>query len=143
VTNAFAPIPNRGDEKPPALTVLGYGGWGTAEGQPGSWVAVQTGAGVAKVRLILEGGGTDEMAPVEGLAILARNAAKVTGKVEALDASGKVLASADVPGSRERVCGPRPGPGPGPGRPDGGHRGFFGGGGRETGPDGVGSFPRR
>jgi hypothetical protein len=72
------------------LVVEASGVFGTAEGNPASWVLVATGSDVASVRL--GGAGSDTMTPVDGLAVLA-----VTGSsapsVVALDPNGVVLAS--------------------------------------------------
>jgi hypothetical protein len=73
--------------------------FGGAEGTPALWVAVRTGPGVSTVRLRLPSGATDEMAPVEGVAVLAHGTTKPPPDgtvVEALDGSGKVIASQDI-----------------------------------------------
>jgi hypothetical protein len=72
---------------------------GVAEGAP-LWVAVvQTPADAARVRVTFPGGGTDEMAPVDGIATLVHSASLSTDRpyfgqqanVEAFDASGQPL----------------------------------------------------
>jgi len=86
------------------LVVEASGVFGTAEGNPASWVLVATGPDVASVRL--GGAGSDTMTPVDGLAVLA-----VTGSsapsVVALDPNGVVLASRALYGDlgHPRVCG--------------------------------------
>jgi hypothetical protein len=81
------------------LSLLGPGVFGGAEGSPAMWVAVRTGPGVGTARLRLPSGATDEMAPVEGVAVLAHGTTKPPPDgtvVEALDRSGKVIASQDI-----------------------------------------------
>ena len=71
------------------------------------WVTVQTGPGVAIVRLRLPSGATDQMAPSGGVAVLAHAspAPPPNGTVvEALDAGGKVIASKSL----NDEGGPRP-----------------------------------
>ena len=96
VGQSFDPI----DEKQPAdaLSHLSVNVFGFVENAPGMVVTVQTGPGVANVRLKLPSGATDEMAPVSGVAVLAHgsSARPPEGTVEALDASGKVLASKNI-----------------------------------------------
>jgi hypothetical protein len=89
------------DEKQPSdpLSHVSFGVFGVAENAPAVFVTVQTGPGVATVRLRLPSGETDEMAPSNGIAVLAHGTSspKPTGTVvEAVDSSGKVLASQDV-----------------------------------------------
>jgi len=106
VGQGFDPI----DEKQPsdALSHVSLGMLGVPEGSPVVFVTVQTGPGVATARLRLPDGSTDQMAPVNGIAVLAHTTStpKPTGTVvEALDSSGKVLASNDVgqPGTGPRT----------------------------------------
>jgi len=116
VGQGFDPI----DETQPsdALSHVSLGMLGVPEGSPVVFVAVQTGPGVATARLRLPDGSTDQMAPVNGIAVLAHTTStpKPTGTVvEALDSSGKVLASNDVgqPGTGPRTafaCGMAVGP---------------------------------
>jgi len=56
------------------LVVEASGVFGTAEGNPASWVLVATGSDVASVRL--GGAGSDTMTPVDGLAVLAVTGAR-------------------------------------------------------------------
>ena len=73
--------------------------FGIPEGSPAVWAAVQTGPGVSAVRLRLPSGATDQMAPVESVAVVAHGTPQSppTGTVvEALDRSGKVIASEDI-----------------------------------------------
>jgi hypothetical protein len=97
VGQSFDPI----DDKQPtdALSHVLPAGFGVAEGSPTMIVTVQTGPGVATVRLRLPSGATDQMAPVGNVAVLshASDMPQPAGTVvEALDASGKVLASQDL-----------------------------------------------
>jgi hypothetical protein len=81
-----------------ALSIEGLGSFGIPEASPGSWVVLSAGSGVAGLRLNGGAGGTDEMAPVGGIAVLALPVADLTGDtIDALDASGAVLSSATVP----------------------------------------------
>lgn len=83
------------------LKVTGGGVFGAnGEGAPARWTIAQVTGQVAKVRVSYEGGGSDEMAPVDGTVLLAARSdvEKLGGKVEALDGSGSVLADADAPG---------------------------------------------
>jgi hypothetical protein len=82
-----------------ALSHLSTGMFGVPESSPAVFVTVQTGPGVATVRLRLPSGQTDSMAPVDGLAVLAHGSSVPPPNgtvVEALDSSGKVLTSMDV-----------------------------------------------
>jgi len=106
VGQGFDPI----DEKQPSdpLSHVSFGMFGVPEDSPAVFVAVQTGPGVATARLRLPDGSTDQMAPVNGIAVLAHTTStpKPTGTVvEALDSSGKVLSSMDV---GQPAGGPRP-----------------------------------
>jgi hypothetical protein len=88
------------DAKQPSepLSHLSVGMFGVPESSPATFVTVQTGPGVATVRLRLPSGATDEMAPIGGVAVLAHGSdgPPPNATVEALDASGKVLASQDT-----------------------------------------------
>jgi hypothetical protein len=81
------------------LKATGAGVFGAnGEGSPVRWVTAQTSDKVAKVRVSFEGGGSDEMAPVDDVVLLAAPAdtAKTGGTIEALDSSGSVMTSTDV-----------------------------------------------
>jgi hypothetical protein len=83
----------------PALRVSGVSQFGdNGEGSPVRWVVAQAGAGVKTVRVSFAGGGTDEMAPVDGVVVLAARAdpAQTGGTVEALDGAGAVVGRADA-----------------------------------------------
>ena len=86
------------------------------EGSPATFVTVQTGAGVATVRLRLPSGTTDQMAPSGGVAVLALSGPQPPpdgSVVEALDAGGKVLQSMPVAQNGPRMgfaCGNTVGP---------------------------------
>jgi hypothetical protein len=80
---------------------------GVAEGAPVWVVSAHVGAGVANVAMVFSDGHTDQMAPVNGWATLAHvapaSAAAGTlskGTLRALDAGGKVLATAPVDGNQ-------------------------------------------
>lgn len=114
VGQGFDPI----DEKQPAdaLSHLEVPAFGVAEGSPAIFAIVQTGPGVANVRLRLPSGATDEMAPSGGIAVLAHGTAVPAPDgtvVEALDANGNVLQSLPVtqPGPKMGfACGVMVGP---------------------------------
>ncbi|HMD45698.1 MAG TPA: hypothetical protein VKG43_06040 [Acidimicrobiales bacterium] len=101
-------------------SIVGTGSFGTAEGSPAAWVAVGTPTGVATVRLSANG---DQMAPVNGVAVLAADAtASLAGTtVDALDAAGNVVASLTVPSTSASPVvgcgGGSPVPEPAPGSP--------------------------
>jgi len=97
VGQSFDPI----DDKQPsdALSHLAVSGFGVPEGSPATFVTVQTGTGVAAVRLRLPSGSTDQMAPSGGVAVLALSGPQPAPDgtvVEALDTVGKVLQSMPV-----------------------------------------------
>jgi hypothetical protein len=97
VGQTFDPI----DEKQPTdpLSHLSVMPFGVPEGSPAMVVTVQTGTGVASVRLRLPSGDTDAMAPNNGIAVLAHGSPQPAPDgtvVEALDGSGNVLASMPV-----------------------------------------------
>lgn len=97
VGQSFDPV----DEQQPsdALSHLVVGALGGPEGSPATFVTVQTGPGVASVRLRLPSGTSDEMAPSGGIAVLALSGPLPPPDgtvVEALDGSGKVLQSMPV-----------------------------------------------
>ena len=94
VGQGFASLTTDGASRP--VTLLSTGEFGVAEDAPVTWIGVQTGNDVKTVRLRLPSGATDEMTPVDGVAVLALNGWPLPGgwDVEALDASGKVLGGA-------------------------------------------------
>ena len=92
-------LPLAADAPTTPLAEVVPGMFGGAESSPAMWVTVRTGPGVATVRLRLPSGATDEMAPVEGVAVLAHGTPKPPPDgtlVEALDGAGNVIASQDV-----------------------------------------------
>ena len=92
-------LPLSGDTPTTPLSQVVAGVFGVPESSPAMWVTVRTGPGVSAVRLRLPSGATDQMAPVEGVAVLAHGTPKPPPDgtvVEALDASGKVIGSEDV-----------------------------------------------
>lgn len=120
------------------VEVIGGGFFGSREGESVGWVAVHAAAGVAKVRVRFSDGSTDEMAPTNGFAVLARHlptpaalpppagppstpvaGASVphlifppspTGTAEGLDASGKVTGTTTMDGQTTAPpqCMPQP-----------------------------------
>lgn len=66
---------------------------GAAEGSPFDAVPVLSGPGIAEVRVIFADGGSDEMAPVKGLTILAHQGAYQATEAFGLDGSGSVVAT--------------------------------------------------
>ena len=114
VGQSFDPI----DDKQPsdALSHLTASSFGGPEGSPAMFVTVQTGPGVATVRLRLQGNTADQMAPSGGVAVLAHNGMPSSPNdvvIEALDSSGKVIATMPVtkPGPRMAfACGSVGGP---------------------------------
>ncbi len=105
------------------ITLLRFGRFGGPEGSPAEWVALRTGPEVKRVRARFAGGGSDEMEPVQGYAVLAHQLPAVPpdhegeqprpgADVEALDASGRVVASEHLdPGSSAgppAACRPNP-----------------------------------
>lgn len=107
VGQTFDPI----DEKQPSdpLSHLSATHFGVPEGSPALVVTVQTGTGVANVRLRLPNGDTDAMAPNNGVAVLAHGSPQPAPDgtvVEALDGNGNVMASmpVDQPGPKTAVA---------------------------------------
>jgi hypothetical protein len=83
----------------PPLRLTGGGVFGASgEGSPVRFVFAQSGDGVDAVRVSFDGGGNDEMAPVDGVVLLAAPAdpEKTGGTVEALDGDGNVIGHADA-----------------------------------------------
>jgi len=97
------------------------GAFGVAEGDPVWWVAIQVGPEVAKAEVTFADGSTDEMAPVDGVVVLADHVSvvatsdpdSVTGSVELFDGSGAVLSTLPLPQQQVPVL-PVPVPSPGP-----------------------------
>jgi hypothetical protein len=94
------------------------------EGDPVWWVAVEVDSTVASVRMTFPGGSTDQMAPVNGIAVLAGRVAPtvaaggpgpyvVRGTLDLLGADGTVLRTVTLP--QEPVAVPAPAPVPLPG----------------------------
>jgi hypothetical protein len=89
---------------------LASGAFGVVEGAPVWWTAVAVGPEVATVSMTYPGGSTDQMAPVDGVAVLARSITastaasgdgpyQVRGTLRLLDASGAVLTTVTLPES--------------------------------------------
>ncbi|MGH9300806.1 MAG: hypothetical protein ACRD0E_02880 [Acidimicrobiales bacterium] len=87
------------------VSVSGHGVFGRAEGSAVSWVSVSAGTGISRVRVTFNGMGSDEMIPVQHLAVLAvpgspaaptansSGSGSPQGQVQGLDATGKVVSS--------------------------------------------------
>lgn len=71
---------------------------GQNEGSPFSALVVGASPEVALVRMRFASGATDEMKPVQGVAVLAHSGIEGGGSVEAVDASGTVILRRSVPG---------------------------------------------
>lgn len=101
VSEGYAELYPLGRE--PARVVMASG-FGTMFDAPAAWVAVQTGASVARVRATFRGGASDEMAPRDHFAVLASPVRKgeaaaiehgvPEGRFVAFDGDGKVVARA-------------------------------------------------
>ncbi|MGI9022156.1 MAG: hypothetical protein ACR2HV_02760 [Acidimicrobiales bacterium] len=111
-------VPAISAEATEPVTVLHASYFGVTEGDPAVWAAVRTGAGVEGVRVRFADGAIDEMAPVDGYAVVAHRtadapslpepasspeewearmkAAMPQGSVEALDANGATISTADL-----------------------------------------------
>jgi hypothetical protein len=100
---------------------LTTGSFGVQEGDPVWWVAVEVDSSVTSVRMTFPGGSTDQMAPVNGIAVLAGRVAPtvaaggsgpyvVRGTLDLLGADGSVLKTVTLP--QEPVAVPSPAPVP-------------------------------
>jgi len=86
---------------PDPVTVLGTQAVGEMEGSPAAVISIRTAATVARVKATFTGGGVDEMAPVDGWAVLAGHRPPASqqqspGTLTAFDAAGRVLATVDL-----------------------------------------------
>jgi hypothetical protein len=106
---------------PNPVTVVSRNPVGITEGSPIATVTVQAAAGVATVVATFGDGSSDQMAPVDGWAVLAHRvptlgaALSSADSVRALDANGAVLASVPTtPAQPSPECEPKP-PAPGSG----------------------------
>jgi hypothetical protein len=81
-----------------SMALAASGSFGTAESAPSAWALVAAGPGVATVRVTVAGA-TDQMAPADGLAVVALPGLADLGgdTIDALDATGNVLSSVTVP----------------------------------------------
>lgn len=110
-----------------APQTISAGAFGVVEGDPVWWVALQVGAEVTNSKVTFADGSTDEMAPVDGVAVLAHHISvgatsdpdSVTGSVELFDGSGAVLNTLTLPQQQVPVLPvpvlPVPVPSPSPG----------------------------
>ncbi len=103
-------------------SALETGAFGVLEGDPVWWVAVEVGTDVSSVQMTFPDGTTDEMAPVDGVAVLAHRLApavasvatgpyEVRGTLELLGADGSVMDSVTLPQTSTAVPVPSPEPG--------------------------------
>jgi hypothetical protein len=99
------------------------GTFGVLEGDPVWWVAVEVGSDVSSVRMTFPDGTTDEMAPVDGVAVLAHRVApavasaatgpyQVRGSLQLLGADGGVMDTVALPQSSTAAPVPTPVPTP-------------------------------
>jgi hypothetical protein len=105
-TDPSATTPNASTE-PQALVSNAFG---VAEGAPVWWVAVAVGPEIANVQMTFADGSTDEMSPVDGVAVLAHQVDpgvaasgsepyNVRGTLKLLDSSGTVVSTVSLPRS--------------------------------------------
>jgi hypothetical protein len=103
---------------------LASGAFGVVEGDPVWWVAVQVGANVTSVQMTFPDGSTDQMAPVDGIAVLAHRVAAavatadtgpyvVRGSLELQGSAGSVIGTVTLP-QTATTPGPVPSPLPAP-----------------------------
>jgi hypothetical protein len=86
---------------PHPVTVVGAQTVGEMEGSPVEVVTLRTATNVARVKATFIGGVVDEMAPVDGSAVLAGHGPATTpgppgGTLTAFNAAGKILATVDL-----------------------------------------------
>ena len=95
------------DSEPLAMTP---GAFGVAEGSPVWWVGVSVGSEVANVQMTFADGSSDQMTPVDGVAVLAHGidaseasadggGYDITGTLKMFDPSGAVVQTVDLPES--------------------------------------------
>jgi hypothetical protein len=100
---------------------LATGTFGVLEGDPVWWVAVEVGTGVTSVQMTFPDGGTDQMAPVNGIAVLAHRVSAavasvdpgpdvVRGSLQLLGSGGSVVATVSLPQEATPVPVPTPTP---------------------------------
>ncbi|MBA3267567.1 MAG: hypothetical protein H0T70_04840 [Acidimicrobiia bacterium] len=136
VDPGFVPVVTAGTTEPVVMLQSSY--FGVLEGKPAAWVAVKADDQIARVRVTFSDGAVDEMAPVGGYAVLAHHTAAPAavptgpasspeeweallkaslpqGSLEALDADGTAVATADlasVPSHFSSKCAMEGGPKP-------------------------------
>ena len=104
---------------------LTTGTFGVVEGHPVWWVGVEVGSTVTSVRMTFADGSTDQMAPVGGIAVLARRVSAtvasadtgpyvVRGTLQLLDSAGNVVNTVTLPEQSAPVPSPAPVPAPAP-----------------------------
>ena len=152
------PVPVFEEPDGAEAVVLHYGIFGAQERASAQWVAVATGPDVATVSVTFADGSTDQMQPVDGLAVLAhgitlpdpptpgdedqRPRPELGGRIEGTTRSGGEISPVDI--SRDALQAQRP-EGcfrAGPGRPGGPGRGPLGGGSPRRGPRAGENGPR-
>jgi hypothetical protein len=100
---------------------LSTGTFGVAEGDPVWWVAVEVGPDVTSVQMTFPDGVSDQMAPVDGIAVLAHRVSAavasassgpdvVRGTLEVLGSAGSVVATVPIPQQSTPPPGPTPVP---------------------------------
>ena len=110
---------------PGVPTAQASGAFGVDEGDPVWWVAVRVGPDVASVGVTFADGSTDQMAPVDGIAVLAHHIAPTTASgtpgpevvratVRLVGSSGAVLGTVTLPAPTPTPS-PTPTPAPSPG----------------------------
>ncbi|HUY22021.1 MAG TPA: hypothetical protein VMV22_06745 [Acidimicrobiales bacterium] len=104
---------------------LSAGAFGVVEGDPVWWVAVEVGSDVASVRMTFADGSVDQMAPVDGIAVVAHRVSAATastgtgpydvrGTLDLLGADGGTVATAGLPQTPPPTPTPTPTPVPVP-----------------------------
>lgn len=107
-----------GTSEPQALST---GAFGVVEGDPVWWVALQVGSEVAQAKVNFADGSSDEMTPVDGIAVLVHHIGATTaandpytvkGTLTLTDPSGNTLATVTLPDVPSPAPVPEPDPSP-------------------------------
>jgi hypothetical protein len=121
--------------------------FGVAEGDPAWWVAVQVGSDVGSAKMTFADGSSDQMTPVDGVAVLAHHVPTqvasadpgpytVRGTLELLGVDGTTVATVTLPQPAPTpipLPAPSPAPTPGPGSVGGSSGGGTSSGGTASG----------
>jgi len=105
-TGVSATTPNATTEP----TAVISNAFGIVEGAPVWWIAVSVGPEVASAQVTFADGSTDQMSPIDGIAVLAHQIDpsvassgdgpyEVRGTLQLLDSSGQVIKTVDLPAS--------------------------------------------